>query len=1080
MGPETLADLDPRPAPVSSPPPSPPGQLPQMTRAFMAATALACLAGAALLWLTAQGDVAPVAVLYAMLAVVAAALMRLPQDWLGRGLTALLMLVALTLGASAVRLGWGLWAPGLSLLGLMVCVLCAAAGWRAGAALATLSVLVLSGLALGVPRVSLLPGMPEALLQFGTQLIAIGAGLAGGVLISRVVGDQVRAAQVREQRFKSLLGLAADAYWEIDSRYRLVAAALRDAERRPLTAEAGYGEVPWEMPQFVCDSETLDGLQADLDARQPFRDLFVTWTLATGGERHYLASGEPRFDERGFFQGYWGVMRDVSEMHNARASLAATETRYEELFAHIPTPLVLHRGGRVIEANPAAVSMFGHQDLQQMTGTNLLKSYVSGDSRERERRRLEDLQGQRIGTALPVADFKLLVRGRVASVRATTVLVDTDAGPAMLAIFVDDTDRLAAEQAVRRSESMLAHLVATSPDLITLTEMASSRFAMVNDTFERSMGWTVAEAVGRTGQELGLWGDEQATQDFLQLMREKGSVSHLPLPFVTKQGERISMLVSAARFVMDRRDYMVINARDVTETERARLEREAILTHASIGIAVTRDGRFVLANPHFERIHGWAPGTLNGQPAQVVWPGQALDKAAMAQLARGDSLELEAPARRQDGSSFTALMRGRAIDPARPAESGTAWIVEDVTERREFEQTLARARDQAESANRAKSAFLANTSHELRTPLNGMIGLARMARVPDIGEDRRRQYLDQIAESAQALAGVISDILDLSKIEAGKLQLENTTFDLGELLRSMHRSYAMLAGSHGLALMVDLAPEVLGTVSGDPLRVRQIISNFLNNALKFTAQGHIHLKAQRSAGADRVRVEVRDTGPGIDAATQARLFEPFMQADQSTTRRFGGTGLGLSICRQLATLMGGAVGVDSVLGQGASFWAELPLPPAPLAPSPIQSVLSTARPGDATLQGARVLMVEDNPVNMMIAVAMLERWGVQVTQAPDGREAVNAVQAAAAAGRAFDAVLMDLQMPEMSGFEATRRLRSMPQGHNLPIIALTAAALVTERDEALAAGMNDFLTKPIDADKLHSSLLRWRGAHHGA
>ena len=144
--------------------------------------------------------------------------------------------------------------------------------------------------------------------------------------------------------------------------------------------------------------ETLDGLQADLDARQPFRDLFVTWTLATGGERHYLASGEPRFDERGFFQGYWGVMRDVSEMHNARASLAATETRYEELFAHIPTPLVLHRGGRVIEANPAAVSMFGHQDLQQMTGTNLLKSYVSGDSRERERRRLEDLQGQRIGT----------------------------------------------------------------------------------------------------------------------------------------------------------------------------------------------------------------------------------------------------------------------------------------------------------------------------------------------------------------------------------------------------------------------------------------------------------------------------------------------------------------------------------------------------------------------------------------------------------------------------------------------------------------------------------------------------------
>jgi PAS domain S-box-containing protein len=205
------------------------------------------------------------------------------------------------------------------------------------------------------------------------------------------------------------------------------------------------------MPQFGCDGEKLDALLADLDARLPFRDLFVTWTLATGSQRHVLVSGEPRFDHRGVFRGYWGVVRDVSEMHNARAALEATETRYEELFAHIPTPLVLHRGGRVIEANPAAVSMFGHSDLKSMVGTDLLRAYQSGDSRERERRRLEALQNEAPGTALPVADFRLLVHGRVVSVRATTVLVDTEAGAAMLAIFVDDTERLAAEQAVRRS-----------------------------------------------------------------------------------------------------------------------------------------------------------------------------------------------------------------------------------------------------------------------------------------------------------------------------------------------------------------------------------------------------------------------------------------------------------------------------------------------------------------------------------------------------------------------------------------------------------------------------------------------------
>ena len=409
------------------------------------------------------------------------------------------------------------------------------------------------------------------------------------------------------------------------------------------------------MPQFGCDGERLDALLADLDARQPFRDLFVTWTLATGGQRHVLVSGEPRFDQRGVFRGYWGVVRDVTEMHNARAALEATETRYEELFAHIPTPLVLHRGGRVIEANPAAVSMFGHGELKSMVGTDLLRAYHSGDSRERERRRLEALQNEAPGTALPVADFRLLVHGRVVSVRATTVLVDTEAGAAMLAIFVDDTERLAAEQAVRRSESMLAHLVATSPDLITLTDMATGRFAMVNNTFERSMGWKVNEAVGRTAQELGLWGDTETARQFLQKMQDKGSVTHLPMPLVNKQGQPVPMLVSAARFVMDRREYMVINARDMTETERSRLEREAILNSASIGIAVTRDMHFVLTNPHFDQIHGWPPGGLIGQSGRAVWPDPLQEQDFGPRLNRGEPIEFEAPARRQDGSTFLAL-----------------------------------------------------------------------------------------------------------------------------------------------------------------------------------------------------------------------------------------------------------------------------------------------------------------------------------------------------------------------------------------------------------------------------------------
>jgi CheY-like chemotaxis protein len=253
-----------------------------------------------------------------------------------------------------------------------------------------------------------------------------------------------------------------------------------------------------------------------------------------------------------------------------------------------------------------------------------------------------------------------------------------------------------------------------------------------------------------------------------------------------------------------------------------------------------------------------------------------------------------------------------------------------------------------------------------------------------------------------------------------------------------------------------------------------------------------------------VRIEVQDTGPGISAATMARLFKPFTQADDSTTRRFGGTGLGLSICQELAVLMGGRVGADSREGQGSVFWVELPLPRLPRTlsggppadgdrPEGDAAVGPASTPPDSgvSLNGLRVLVAEDNAVNMMIAAALLERWGVAVTQALDGREAVAAVQRAAAEGLPFDAVLMDVQMPVMSGHEATRTLRELEAsgalqaleaaGHAqptkplrlLPIIALTAAALVTEREEALSAGMNDFLTKPIDADKLRAALRRW-------
>jgi PAS domain S-box-containing protein len=1003
--------------------------------------------------------------------------LRARRDQVSKAMAALLVGATLVIAVTAVLGGWGLTAPGLAFFGLFVCMQTVAGrrqqgGWLA--VLTALAVLAVDAASRWWPQVG--GRGPDDGFRLAAHLMLIASGLACGLMLQKVQQRYMRSADEREQRFRGLLAIAADAYWEIDASHRLVSVSNPRDPLRSLGPDDGIGMLPWELPQFECEPERLDSLQADLESRVPFREVPVCWH--GGGEpRWIMVSGEPRFDARGVFRGYWGVARDVTAELAARQALNATETRYQELFARIPTPLVLQRHGRIVDANPAGVALFGQPDLPSLRGTDPLARYESGDSRERERRRMESLDTLPVGEALPVADFSLrLADGRRVSVRSTSVRVDAEGGPATLSIYVDDTERRAAEEAVRRSETMLSHLVATSPDVITLTDFSTGRYVMVNQTFERVTGYRMADVVGRTSIELGVWDEPQDRARFIEQLRERGSATDMPTRFRSKTGQSVLMRVSGARFAMDRRDYLVINARDITETERARLEREAILESALVGIAVTQERRFTLANPCFEQLFGWPRGELIGQPGQVVW-ASAEEYAALGErigpvLARGEAVELEGLSRRKDGSTFLSRVIGRPVDPRLPMHGGTLWIVEDITGRRQVEQALAAARDEAEAASRAKSAFLANTSHELRTPLNGIINLAQLARSGDVDEERRRRYLDQIAESSQTLAEIISDILDLSKIEAGKLGLESTTFDLGELLAGLQRIYAMLSADRELQLTIDVDPEARGTVCGDPLRVRQILGNFLGNAVKFTPAGEVRLLARRLPGSDRVRFEVHDTGPGIDADTCARLFQPFTQADQSTTRRFGGTGLGLSICRELATLMNGEVGVTSALGSGSQFWAELPLPPASAArPQPA----APARLPEAAvdLKGARVLLVEDNPVNMMIAVAMLERWGVQVEQTDDGAKAVDAVTRAAAAGRPFDAVLMDVQMPVMSGHEATQMLRRDSAGRAVPIIALTAAAMVSEREQALGAGMDDFLTKPIDSEKLRVTLAKW-------
>jgi PAS domain S-box-containing protein len=787
---------------------------------------------------------------------------------------------------------------------------------------------------------------------------------------------------------------------------------------------------------------------------------------------YFSVSGAPRFDPTGKFSGYWGVSRDVTLEITAQQAAAASESRYRELFARSPSPLMLHRHGKVIDANEAAAQLIGVQEPAALRGFDLLTLFGDGEARERSRIRTQQLERLPIGQGLPVVEAQIeALDGRRRVVQATGVRVDTPTGPASLSIFFDITARVAAESALRRSETMLSMLFATSPDCITLTDVATGRYLLVNDAFVRVTGHDRTDVIGRTAHEIGVWYDPADRDRLLAAIQADRGAIELPITFRHKSGAPVSMLVSAAQFELDGRAHLVINARDVTQTDRVRMESDAMLRNASIGIAFTRDKVFVRANPAFERMVGWAEGTLAGQSGEVVWPdAQAyadVGRTIGPLLATGQPVELERPVRRRDGSTLLARILAQAVDPRDPARSGTIWISEDVTERRQIEQALAAARDAAEAASRAKSAFLANTSHEIRTPLNALLGLTRMARAADLAPERRSQYLDQIHASAKQLAGIISDILDLSKIEAGKIVIESRPFDLRVMLESVHRSSMPMAEARGLTLSLDVDPALPLHVIGDELRLQQIVANYVSNAIKFTDRGRVRVEAVRTRGGT-VRIAVHDSGPGIAVETQARLFRPFTQADESTTRRYGGTGLGLSICRELAVLMGGEVGLSSQPGQGSTFWVDLPLTETDVAPE----WAHTSDVDPELLRGARVMLVEDNPVNMLIAVAMLEQWGIDVEQASDGAAALAGVERAASRGRPVELVLMDVQMPGMSGHETARALRARWDARELPIIALTAAALVSERDEALAAGMDDFLTKPIDPVKLREALTR--------
>ncbi len=620
----------------------------------------------------------------------------------------------------------------------------------------------------------------------------------------------------------------------------------------------------------------------------------------------------------------------------------------------------------------------------------------------------------------------------------------------------------------------------------------TAKITYANPAMCQHLGYPLEEVLQLQVQQLHM-GLRPEQKQLLVQETAAGRITRLEVTHRRKDGAVRDVELAVFLTDQDGKAVYVVNLKDISQEKAARREKErqqqllkAIVDSMSDGVYYKDlQGRYLGCNRAYAEHTGLRQEEVAGKTVDdMPFPPERIERIKqrddhVLQTLRPDRgeywMEAASDGRRR---LFESVVTPLCDDQGTPI--GVLSNGRDITDRKQVEEELRAAKEAAEEATRAKSEFLANMSHEIRTPMNAIIGLSHLSLKTEL-TPRQRGYIEKVQAAGQHLLRVINDILDLSKVEAGKLDLEFIEFDVGQLLETTRSLLGGEAQRKGLALRVELDPRVPHRLIGDPIRLGQVLLNLANNAVKFTETGEVCIcvRALESDEAETVlEFRVRDSGIGLTDEQMSRLFRNFSQADGSTTRRFGGTGLGLAISKRLAELMGGSAGVESELGRGSAFWftARVGLArqgarelaeagqrggPQPEQQDPLPAAL-------AAIRGARILLVEDNDINQIVAQEILQDAGLEVDIADNGAVALQKVRTGH-----YDLVFMDMQMPVMDGVTATRELRKIAGLEGLPIVAMTANAMEQDLRSCLEAGMNDTVVKPIDPAAVWSALLRW-------